>query len=76
MTDFFTGRMTTPVKRASGILGDVRACGSSIPEIPVDMAFRATRFVAQAATDVDDCRELLEMLGLTASQGLSMGDAA
>jgi hypothetical protein len=51
----------------------VRHAGSSLPVLPLAQRHKAVRYIASAVAlaggEVDDCRELLDTLGLDARDG-------
>lgn len=44
--------------------------GTDEPAIPVELRHRAARRIASEAVDAAECAELLDMLGLTAEDGI------
>lgn len=69
MSSWTSGTFETDQQRASGLLGRVRAGGTSTPDLDAGIAYRATRHTASMARDADDLAHLLALLGMDASMG-------
>lgn len=76
MSSWTSGTFETDQQRASGLLGRVRAGGTSTPDLDAGIAYRATRHTASMAVNSLDCAELLSMLGLDASMGKRITEEA